>query len=446
MTKEDPLCNGVDSSTMKKTKADDLEAPSPKSSLPPSYQKVDRGSNTNKDQDDGDDGGNKSCRICLEDDYPEDMIAPCQCNGGSKWVHRRCLDQWRIHESDRAFSKCTECLFQYHLQPVPVSRVRQLFPRRAKYIFLVSRDVCLATLTLQGVVVFFGWMVSWMDSERSLPANINPDYPVVVYYLFGFLALLVLLGIFGCMMLCFNGCSVEGSLQQFPAVERARGGAPGEETVVAEVQYQPTYRERSGAYHMRRQQSQRRRNNRANFCDNCCLGCYYNPSPYYYGDPGPCFYCCCCCDGDSSGAAGAAARGGSVPGADCCSCDCCPDGRGAGNSDCGEACLAFLVVAAIFMAILGFLVGIIIVVVVFQRTVQRHIHVLHKRQLANEFQVMDLAEYNLEQPLVLVPETTNTSTTGGGEADVESPAHPLPSAPPLEEMDSTYLKNCGLME
>ena len=34
-----------------------------------------------------------TCRICLEENLDrDDVIAPCSCSGGSKWVHRECLD------------------------------------------------------------------------------------------------------------------------------------------------------------------------------------------------------------------------------------------------------------------------------------------------------------------------------------------------------------------
>ena len=96
--------------------------------------------------------------------------------------------------------------------------------------------------------------------------------------------------------------------------------------------------------------------------------------------------------------------------------------------------------------------GIIIIVVIFQRTIQRHIYILHKRQLTNEFQVMDLSGYDLEQPLpgAVVPETSSTNgdaePTNSNKNEKEVHYHPLPSAPPLPEKDSAYLKNVGLME
>ena len=59
----------------------------------------------------------KCCRICFDEEEEEEedaasdhdpMIAPCMCKGSSKWVHRTCLDRWRMNEPDRAFAQCTE--------------------------------------------------------------------------------------------------------------------------------------------------------------------------------------------------------------------------------------------------------------------------------------------------------------------------------------------------
>ena len=57
------------------------------------------------------------CRICLEEEEDisnNTLIAPCRCDGNSKYVHRECLAQWRM-TSPRAFSKCAECNFKYLL-------------------------------------------------------------------------------------------------------------------------------------------------------------------------------------------------------------------------------------------------------------------------------------------------------------------------------------------
>lgn len=55
----------------------------------------------------------KECRICFSEENPEKMIAPCYCKGTSKWVHLKCLNNWRYFNNQIAKKKCMECNFEY---------------------------------------------------------------------------------------------------------------------------------------------------------------------------------------------------------------------------------------------------------------------------------------------------------------------------------------------
>jgi hypothetical protein len=87
------------------------------------------------------------------------------------------------------------------------------------------------------------------------------------------------------------------------------------------------------------------------------------------------------------------------------------------------------------MAIIGFVVGIIIAVLLCQRVIQTHIYLLQKRQLVKEFTVMDLSAYDLDEPVVVDSGLTTSSTV----------YHPPPSAPPMHQEDEIYLQKLGLM-
>ena len=54
------------------------------------------------------------CRICFEDASLNQVIAPCLCDGTSKYVHLECLNRWR-NMNQRAFFQCMECNFGYNL-------------------------------------------------------------------------------------------------------------------------------------------------------------------------------------------------------------------------------------------------------------------------------------------------------------------------------------------
>lgn len=449
----------------------------------PSYQKVERPAGQADDplsspspsatvqKEDSD--NQKTCRICLEDDATDTMIAPCRCKGWSKWVHRDCLDEWRLQESDRAFSKCTECLFDYYMQPV-YNDADGTIHRRIKFYWNVSRDVCLGTLTLQLMIVVLAGLIYACDTNRALPKEIMPafqSHPWSLYYLLGWLLLLVFTGIYGSVVLCYNGCSISKSLPQFnppsatpipaatssnsvPNVPSRSGSAtPPISGVTTENHmargmgmestteyYRRARHRRQRNYHADQQRGYHYNNNRDTCCDSCTYCC--NRQPVLIYDPYGCCYGCCCCDDYPYGR--------STQDTECCGCcDCgnCSGGDG-GNQDCGECVhvlLLILLAFAIILAVIGFFVGIVITVIAFQRVVQRHVHLLQKKQLVQEYQVMDLQGYDLDHPLPIAPHADDLEWNGNGAAMAVSVA---PSAPiePLPEKDISYLQKLGLKE
>ena len=145
-----------------------------------------------------------TCRICLESSTREQVIAPCSCRGSSKWVHRKCLDQWRTAREDKAFSKCTECLLEYTLITRIDDSYRPKLMRRANFFFFVLRDLSVAFLLLQMLVIGLSgivyisdekshWLVSYFHSEAHLR---------LFYYFCGAVIFLSLVG-----MLYFTGLS-----------------------------------------------------------------------------------------------------------------------------------------------------------------------------------------------------------------------------------------------
>lgn len=57
----------------------------------------------------------KECRICFEEEtIDEPFISPCRCSGTSKFVHRKCLEQWRYQSDNRdSYEMCMECRYHY---------------------------------------------------------------------------------------------------------------------------------------------------------------------------------------------------------------------------------------------------------------------------------------------------------------------------------------------
>lgn len=102
------------------------------------------------------------CRICL-DVGGNDLIAPCQCRGTQKFVHRGCLDHWRAVKEGFAFAHCTECRALFRLRAnVPADR----WWLRLKFQLLVLRDHAAIFIVVQMVVASFSLLVYSLYGEE----------------------------------------------------------------------------------------------------------------------------------------------------------------------------------------------------------------------------------------------------------------------------------------
>ena len=125
----------------------------------------------------------KICRICLEGSdntepfHEEHLISPCQCRGTSAWVHRGCLDRWRVTQEDRAFSQCTECAFTYeYIEANQDDETKgwlfddgPLTPavrRKLRFQAAVGRDFLAVFLVFQMCVCSIGLLVRKLDCGK----------------------------------------------------------------------------------------------------------------------------------------------------------------------------------------------------------------------------------------------------------------------------------------
>mmetsp|Transcript_29115 Transcript_29115/g.46354 ORF Transcript_29115/g.46354 Transcript_29115/m.46354 type:complete len:370 (-) Transcript_29115:12-1121(-) len=68
-----------------------------------------------------------ACRVChCTADEEGELVSPCLCDGSVKWVHRRCLNHWRLQGSERKgrATRCELCGFTYVYATKKTSRSR----------------------------------------------------------------------------------------------------------------------------------------------------------------------------------------------------------------------------------------------------------------------------------------------------------------------------------
>nr|BAC42386.1 unknown protein [Arabidopsis thaliana] len=124
-------------------------------------------------------GDQPQCRICL-DVGGEDLIAPCNCKGTQKHVHRSCLDNWRSTKEGFAFSHCTECRAFFKLRAnVPADR----WWLRLRFQLLVARDHAFIFISVQMIVAFLGLLVYKFYGEELREMFGYEEHPYGFYTL-----------------------------------------------------------------------------------------------------------------------------------------------------------------------------------------------------------------------------------------------------------------------
>ena len=109
------------------------------------------------------------CRYCLEEEDTDQnpLIVPCQCTGSTKYVHRKCLDQWRKEAlNPHNLHRCEICHIEYQIQVKrAVCGIRCLCKRIAA---IFTKNMCLIYGFLQ--LSLFGIYQLYNTYDIYLPA------------------------------------------------------------------------------------------------------------------------------------------------------------------------------------------------------------------------------------------------------------------------------------
>ena len=95
------------------------------------------------------------CRYCFENDEEEELISPCLCSGGQKFVHLNCLRRWQrmvlvsqpthpaFYEDDVRHHKCNVCMSEYTCPPPTRGELMESFtgPEIAA-LLMTDRIIC----------------------------------------------------------------------------------------------------------------------------------------------------------------------------------------------------------------------------------------------------------------------------------------------------------------
>eukprot|EP01080_Neovahlkampfia_damariscottae_P008232 gene8232-57_t len=304
------------------------------------------------------------CRNC-HDTEGDDFIAPCKCSGSIKFVHRKCLDEWRlVSPNPSSFTTCDVCGFNYQMTEIS-STEKPCIPPMMKFITLVGFDVGIVLGTWQflvfGIIIFTALLD--MNSERYTLPIMNEIASVngfLADYLWGnawfFFCIGTMAIIFGAVVVLLKLCGTSCC-------------APEKELTAYNYNYH---------YH--------------GYSSMDWLFFWYiwsfRPIPYgghYGGSIDCCFFpliaCGDGCDGDLC--CHAAAGGFSIG-------NCFGGSGGGSDGDCGAIVLVILIVVFLVIMLVGVIVGIVLFFMIFASVVKKRIHILDKKTKMSKSMIADM--------------------------------------------------------
>eukprot|EP00933_Yihiella_yeosuensis_P051163 TRINITY_DN49022_c0_g1_i1.p1 TRINITY_DN49022_c0_g1~~TRINITY_DN49022_c0_g1_i1.p1 ORF type:complete len:335 (-),score=28.10 TRINITY_DN49022_c0_g1_i1:253-1257(-) len=123
-----------------------------------------------------------SCRVChgaVQENGKDVLLSPCLCDGSVRWIHRKCLDHWRLQSSkmtDRA-TNCELCGYQYRFEMEWVScadRLQRLLTNAACIAFPASGALALGPTSTQDMALCVGWaFFTWAAADMFLPYEVS---------------------------------------------------------------------------------------------------------------------------------------------------------------------------------------------------------------------------------------------------------------------------------
>lgn len=154
-----------------------------------------------------------SCRVCLEEDTRINLISPCNCDGTTKFIHRECLNTWRLGNIDNDnFKRCEICHFEYEIEKREYTYCEKIIKENLK---IFSKSLVSLFFCVQFLILGFFYLFVAIDPAGNIPDFVNfvnyyDDYYIFsVFIVIGLLTILIT--IHDIKFYCDNKDSINGT-------------------------------------------------------------------------------------------------------------------------------------------------------------------------------------------------------------------------------------------
>jgi len=139
----------------------------------------------------------EECRICFDEDIPENFITPCLCRGTNKYVHEECLQNWRLMaENPENIIKCPSCNFNYLIK----KKKKELCPyfkiyakkigTNMKNIFMINMSYLIILSII--IYLFNNFNINIYEGDSSIRDLLNiKGYNIYVFHISNLIIFLI---------------------------------------------------------------------------------------------------------------------------------------------------------------------------------------------------------------------------------------------------------------
>ena len=144
----------------------------------------------------------EECRICFDEDIPENFITPCLCRGTNKYVHENCLQNWRLMaENPENIIKCPSCKFKYLIEKKN-NELCPYFKNYAKKIGINIKNIFMINISYLIILsliiyLFNNFNIRIYEADNSINNSLDiKGYNIYVFHISNFIIFFIYLSSF----------------------------------------------------------------------------------------------------------------------------------------------------------------------------------------------------------------------------------------------------------
>ena len=138
---------------------------------------------------------NEICRFCFEEENSDNIfLAPCLCNGTSKYVHEKCLRKWRYNSINRkAYHECMVCKTKYKtINEYPFEKYKiNFFNIEERQKIVAEYFILNGIILLISTIMYFKNIQLNIFNDKYLKSLLKRDDIIFFFYNYSFASYII---------------------------------------------------------------------------------------------------------------------------------------------------------------------------------------------------------------------------------------------------------------